>query len=217
MLHLHTNNNTKHLRGVTLAGMLTLTAVAATLTVTAVVVTPRYSNAQSIDSGLIAAKHETNSQFIHSLAELIGRSVEVMAIHDRRNSPFLELVIWLEDHQGPGQPSIDEVVVLSHSRILGTIVLYHLSLNEKSSTPLILKRADLKGVNFCNQWRANPKSVPTVLATGISDMRVERTGSPYRGAQRLRITLTWAGDSSDGSDKASVLVDAAMFQSEARE
>ena len=48
-------------------------------------------------------------------------------------------------------------------------------------------------------------------------MRVERTNSPYNGAQRLRIMLTWASDSSDGPDKASVLVDAAMFSSEARE
>ena len=125
------------------------------------------------------------------------------------------MVIWLEDHEGPGKPSIDEVAVISHSQILGTIVLYRMGLDKKSSTPVVLKRADLKSVNFCNLWRANPKSVPTVLATGISDMRVERTGSPYNGAQRLRITLTWADDSSDGSDKASVLVDAAMLHSEA--
>lgn len=217
MLNLRRNNNSHHLLGVTLAGMLTLTAVAATLTVAAVVVTPRFSNAQSVDSGLIAAKFDTNNQFIHEFAQLIGRSVEVLAIHQRGSSPFLEMVIWLEDHQSPGQPSIDEVAVISHSKILGTIVLYRLPLDEKSSTPVVLKRAVLKGVKFCNQLRANPKSVPTVLATGISDMRVERTGSPYNGAQRLRITLTWADDSSDGSDKASVLVDAAMFQSEARE
>ncbi|MCH8822472.1 MAG: hypothetical protein IH984_03085 [Planctomycetes bacterium] len=217
MSYLCRSNESQHHLGITLAGMLTLTAVAATLTVAAVVVTPRFSNAQSVDSGLIAAKHETNNQFIHGLAELIGRSVEVLAIHDRDNSPYLEMVIWLEDHQVPGKPSIDEVAVISHSQILGTIVLYRMGLDENSSIPVVLKRADLKSVNFCNQWRANPRSVPTVLATGISDMRVERTGSPYNGAQRLRITLTWAEDSSDGSDKASVLVDAAMFHSEARE
>ncbi len=217
MLSLLRDNNTQHLLGVTLTGMLTLTAVAATLTITAVVVTPRFSAAQSIDSGLIAATHENNQQLIHSVSELIGRSVEVMAIHDRGNSPYMEMVVWLEDHEVPGKPGIDEIAVISHSKILGTIVLYQLSADKKPTTPVVLNRADLKSVNFCNRWRANPMSVPTVLATGISDMRVERTGSPYHGAQRLRITLTWADDSSDGSDKASVLVDAAMFQSEAGE
>ena len=129
------SNKSQHHLGITLAGMLTLTAVAATLTVAAVVVTPRFSNAQSVDSGLIAAKFDTNNQFVHEFAQLIGRSVEVLAIHDRDNSPFLEMVIWLEDHQSPGKPSIDEVAVISHSQILGTIVLYRMGLDKKVIYP----------------------------------------------------------------------------------
>ncbi len=82
--------------------------------------------------------------------------------------------------------------------------------------------ADLSrsGPAFCNRWRARPDVVPLVLARGVSDMRVERVGSvqdewvawgKWGGLQRLRLSLTWASDSADGPDEASVLVNTVMF------
>jgi hypothetical protein len=37
----------------------------------------------------------------------------------------------------------------------------------------------------------------------------------WGGLQRLRLTLTWASDSADGPDKASVLLDTVIFPSNA--
>ncbi len=64
--------------------------------------------------------------------------------------------------------------------------------------------------------------VMAVLARGVSEMRVEPIGSAqdewvawgkWGGLQRLRLSLTWASDSADGADEASVLVNTVMFSS----
>ena len=76
------------------------------------------------------------------------------------------------------------------------------------------------GPDFCDRWRAHPGVVPMVLARGVSDMRVERVDSDqdewvawgrWGGLQRLRLSLTWASDSTDGPDEASVSVNTVMF------
>lgn len=199
----------EHRRGSTLGGVITALSMATALSVTAVVVTPRYLTAQSIASDVVAARHPNNQQFITGLAALIGRSVEVLAVQPRGNTPYLELVLWLDDRGRPGHLDRSELAVLSHSEVLQTIVLYQRSADE-NEPPGDPTRAEAQGVGFCDRWRADPNVWPTVLATGVADMRLEQTGRPYEATERLRITLTWSSDSSDGPDEASVLVDAAM-------
>ena len=73
---------------------------------------------------------------------------------------------------------------------------------------------------FCTRWRADPRVTPLTLAYGVSDMRFETIGNTQDewakegrlgGFQRRLLTLTWAADSADGADEASVLVDTVMF------
>ncbi len=68
----------------------------------------------------------------------------------------------------------------------------------------------LAGAAFCDRWRADPRVGSVVLIAGVSDMWVEPLELPQEGSQRLRIELTWASDSADGADEASVLVDAVV-------
>ena len=68
----------------------------------------------------------------------------------------------------------------------------------------------LAGAAFCDRWRADPRVGSVVLIAGVSDMWVEPLEPPQEGSQRLRIELTWASDSADGDDEASVLVDAVV-------
>ncbi len=196
-------------RGSTLGGVIAALSTVTVLSVTAAVVTPRYLLAQSVASDVIAARNPNNQQFITGLGALIGRSVEVLAVHPRGDSPYLELVLWLEDRARPGRLDRSELAVVSHSEVLQTIVLYQRSEDDAEGEG-VLARVEVQGAGFCNRWRADPNVWPTVLATGVADMRVEQTGRPYEATQRLRITLTWSSESSDGPDEASVLVDAAM-------
>ncbi len=108
--------------------------------------------------------------------------------------------------------------MLSHSAVLQTITIYRLAADEETTAGLAL---DLRrGPAFCDRWRAHPNVTPLVLARGVSDMRVERVVSDHDewvawgnwgGLQRLRLSLTWASDSTDGPDEASVVVNTVMF------
>ncbi len=200
----------EHRRGSTLGGVIAALSTATVLSVTVVVVTPRYLLAQSVASDVVAARNPNNQQFIVGLAALVGRSVEVLAVRPRGDTPYLELVLWLEDRGRPGRLDRSELAVVSHSEVLQTIVLYQ-RFEDGPEGAGELARIEAQGAGFCDRWRADPNVWPTVLATGVADMRVEQTGRPYEATQRLRITLTWSSDSSDGPDEASVLVDAAMF------
>ena len=200
-----------HRRGITVSGIVVLATVTTALTVTAAVVTPRYLLAQSVASDVVAARNPNNQQFIVGLASLVGRSVEVLAVRQRGDTPYLELVLWLEDRGRPGRLDRSELAVVSHSEVLQTIVLYQRFEDDGPEGAGELARIEAQGAGFCDRWRADPNVWPTVLATGVADMRVEQTGRPYEATQRLRITLTWSSDSADGPDEASVLVDAAMY------
>ncbi len=194
-------------RGSTLGGVIAALSTVTVLSVTAAVVTPRYLLAQSVASDVIAARHPNNQQFIAGLGALVGRSVEVLAVRPRGETPYMEFVLWLEDRGRPGRLDRGELAVVSHSEVLQTIVLYQRSGDDTEGG---LTRVEAQSAGFCDRWRADPNVWPTVLATGVADMRVEQTGRPYEATQRLRITLTWSSESSDGPDEASVLVDAAM-------
>jgi hypothetical protein len=206
-------------RGGTLGAVLVTLSLVGTLTVTTVVVAPRYLAAETPQPQAVAAASVVHQDLIDDLAGIVGRSVGVMAVHERGPTPYMEMVLWLADAPGgvDGRPDASELAVLSHSGVLQTITIYRLAADAETAGPVHDSR---RGPAFCNRWRARPDVVPLVLARGVSDMRVERVGSvqdewvawgKWGGLQRLRLSLTWASDSADGPDEASVLVNTVMF------
>lgn len=199
--------------------MLTLTLLGA-LTATTVVIAPRFLAAETPRPDQVRAALPLHQRLIEDLGAIIDRSVGVLALHRRESGPYLEIVLWLSDdadHGEPGRADESEIAVLSHSRVMRSISLYRLT--EPGGAP-VAAGLGRTGPAFCDRWRADPRVEPVVLATGVSDMQVERVGSPAAewasdgesgGLQRLRVALTWAGDSADGPDEASVLVDTVMF------
>ncbi|MHC4589066.1 MAG: hypothetical protein ACYTAQ_06930, partial [Planctomycetota bacterium] len=190
-----------------------------TLTVTTVVLAPRYLAAEPPPPQGVAAASVVHQDLIEDLAGIVGRSVGVLAVHDRGPTPYMEMVLWLADVPGgaDGRPDARELAVLSHSAVLQTITIYRLAVDEAGAGPVLDAGGDPA---FCNRWRAHPSVVPLVLARRVSDMRVEHVGSTHDewvawgkwgGLQRLRLSLTWASDSTDGPDEASVLVNTVMF------
>ncbi|MHC4414848.1 MAG: hypothetical protein ACYS0G_06145 [Planctomycetota bacterium] len=204
-------------RGGTLGGLLATISVIGALSVTTAVIAPRYLAAGVGPPEVAKAKTAVHQEKIDALAGLIGRSVGVMGIHQRGATPFLEIVLWLHDDDDSGRADESELAVLSHSEVLRTITIYRLDEDENDPAVVPLDVSRSAEPDFCDRWRADPRVVPLILITGVSDIRIEPLGTPWEGTQRLRIGLTWAPDSVDGPDEASVVVDAVMFSSDARE
>lgn len=155
-----------------------------------------------------AGQHDHRSLMGH-LTGLIGRSAAVLAVHQRGATPYLEIVLWLEDRDGSGKAEPAEVVIVSHSRIMRTVTLFEWA---AGATPAegALKIVRPAMPAFCNAWRADWHVRPQVILAGVSDLAAQPLESLVAGRQRLRITLTWVGDSADGPDVVSADVDAAV-------
>lgn len=200
--------NTRH--GGTLAGLLATLSILGALTAAAVVVGPRYLPAGAASAGPdTRARVAGHEELIQSLGTLLERSTGVLAIHARGASPFHEVVLWLGDEQRRGRVDQQELAVLSHSRIMRTVTLYHLRPGEPAGGTF--DPASLDGPDVCNRWRTDPRVRPLVVATDVSEMRIEPVERPRHGMQPLRVSLTWAADSVDGHDAASIVVDAVLF------
>lgn len=216
-------------RGESASGVILTLVCLGTLGAAAVVFRPQMlfgdgdGNARSVER----AHMPSHQALVDNIASMISGSEAVLGIRERpRGSQAIaaaatgsggtestrsEIVLWMEDARNPGWMDRSEVAVISHSRTLQTITLY-------VANPMYSQRGtidpDLAAKReFCDAWRADRAVKGIVLATGVSDLRIERSGKPGAKVASLRISLTWASDSADGSDAASAQVDAIVFGS----
>jgi len=207
-------------RGGTINGMLVTLSILGSLTAATFYVAPQYLAADPASPSAVPAAHGDHQRLIDLVATLIAQSVGVLAIHPRGASPFQEMVLWLADNDAEGadgRADESELAILSHSSVMQTITIYRAPGGRISSAHVARKSSE-----FCRRWRADPGVNGLVLGRGVSDMRVETVGGQedqweqsgqWGALQRLRVTLTWADDSADGADEASVLVDTVLFPS----
>ncbi len=213
--------------GGTTAGLLTTLVALGVLTTVAALVAPSYLNANSIPVvEPVVARDAAHQQMIEILAALIGRSREIVAIHDRGASPYLELVVWLEDQDHSGEPDPDEIAIISHSEVMQTILCFgYDEADDASDEPLppgwtalnkpgppLPSMADIDRADFCAAWRDHPLVTRRVLAARIASLAVTEVSRSEDGAALLEISLTWASESADGPDMASVPVDVVLRQ-----
>ncbi len=211
-------------RGGTLGEVLVTLGVLGTLGAATLVLAPRYLIAESDGKGgpgTTAARQDAHRELIEDLAVILEHCVGVLAINERGATPFVEVVLWLEDGSTgtAGRADRHEIGLLSHSSVLQTITVYCLS--PAAGTDGGDPAEPLSGgPEFCQRFRADPRVSALVLGRGVADMRVEPVGAvqaewgeagSWGGFQRLLLTLTWAADSADGADEASALVDTVMF------
>jgi hypothetical protein len=166
-------------RGGTLGAVLLMLSLLGGITVTTVVLAPRYLAADTPPPEGVMAANVGNQELIDDLAQIVGRSVGVLAVHDRGPTPYMEIVLWLTDAPGgvDGRPDDRELAVISHSEVLQTITIYRLAADEETTAGTTLDSQ--RGPEFCDRWRAHPNVMPLVLARGVSDMRVERVNSDH--------------------------------------
>jgi hypothetical protein len=172
-----------------------------------------------------------HAEFVSTLDKLIEHSVEVLSIHHRGSTPYEEIVLWRDDSKNPGVIDPEEIALVSHSPLLGTMTVYTLvgtaeranalsASNTRSgnagesrsaaraifSSPLT--RDAVAHPSFCDRWRAHSKVRPQVIATGLSDLRVEALGPKDHELSLLRLWLRWDTKLSDGAEEISVLINA---------
>jgi len=204
--------------GGTINGMLVTLSIVGSLTAATFYVAPQYLSAQPAKPSTVPAQRSNHQRLIDDVATLVAQSVGVLAIHPRGATPFQEMVLWLADNDADGtngRADESELAILSHSSVLHTITIYR-----KDGGSVSTAQAGRKSPEFCRLWRADPGVAALVLGRGVSDMRVDTIGDQedqwnqsgqWGALQRLRVTLTWAGDSGDGADEAAVLVDTVLF------
>lgn len=205
-------------RGGTINGMLVTLSIIGALSAATVFVAPQYLSAQPTRPSAIPASRPAHQTLIDDLATLTTRSVGVLAIHARGATPYEEIVLWLADNDAEGsdgRADVSELAILSHSSVMQTITIYRMTGDRMACSGAVRTSPE-----FCSHWRADPGVDSVVLGRGVSDMRVETVGERedqwgesgrWGALQRLRLTLTWAADSADGADEASVFVDTVLF------
>jgi hypothetical protein len=206
-------------RGGVTAGLVITLSLLSALVVTAVVVKPQYLLASGGGGSpeLIRAADPAHQEVIELLGSLISRSKEVLAIHQRGEGPYLELVLWLEDGENAGQIDPAEIGVISHSELLQTVSLYGLAEGvdeEEEAAPdgVHASMSDIRAAAFCTAWRGRPDVARRLLARRVAAMEAEAARRSQNSSTLLRISLTWAAEWADSPDEASVLLDVAMRQ-----
>ncbi len=196
-----------HRRGGTIGFVLSLVAGFGTLSVMAVYIGPRVMYANEGEADVIVAADPSHQNTIEIFAGILARSRAVLALHDRGETPYEEIVLWIEDRERPGRIDPHEVVVISHSKILQTLTYYGV---DKIEGSLPLSSAELKTTRFCDQRRTNPGTTVRVIGAGISDLDLTPQAIIQGSRALLRISFTWASELTDAPDEAAVLVDVVM-------
>ncbi|MCA9295214.1 MAG: hypothetical protein KC983_01830 [Phycisphaerales bacterium] len=188
-----------------------------------VVVTPRFINASTAGAGeAVTARVPEHQALLDQFASVLARSHAVLGVHPATDSPMLDIGLWIDDQSGDGVVNTTEFAVISWSRSLQALT-YHtmpsldvLSKGDPLRRPDELKRGDREA---CRAMRQHPEATTQLLARGLSDVSiemVESSPSDHTGMGRLRITLTWRGNSVDGEDKASTVVDVSLIEDTGR-
>ncbi len=180
-----------------IAGVIGLVGVAAAVTPVVLHGAPAHARTlepQSAERAVLA----------DDLAALFGRAEAVIAVHPRRPARHLQAALWIDDLDGPGAVDPGEFMVLSHSRIMRTIMTYRLdpaaSAADRESAAALLRSRPLDDPELAEDWRRHPAVAARVIAAELSDLRLDGATD---ADERLRIELTWAPDSADGADVAS--------------
>ena len=133
---------------------------------------------------------------IHRLA---GNSCAVLHTYEpTAHDPFVDLVVWIADHNGSGYPEPSEVGVLSHSRVLESIVWY--PPQDRSEATNVVRRATAR--QLCSARRRAFDGSRQVLAQAISDLDFDWRRVGELGSELLEITLTWPSEGADGQQRA---------------
>ena len=205
-------------RGGVTAGLVASIVVLTGLTTVAVVFSPKFAGAgigNGVGAGQPAALND-RQLVTRSLSSLFGSSHRVLAIHERGDSPYVEIVLWVDDRFNRGQIDPSEVAVVAHSRVLRTVTWFSLLPGDPNfehwealaNDALAVDRLTTPG--FCDRWRSHHSVAPRVICTGVSDLHVRIAQQLNAETAVVQITLIWPVDSTDSPTETSAQVHVAL-------
>lgn len=201
--------------GAVVKSLLTTVCGAAMLMTAAAVLDPATLEAGSIPQARPVAARDARNELMRSISSLVGQCREVLAINHRIEDRGAEIILWFEDTHDLGRINADELALLRHSPLFQTITVYTASKAVTGRRSNVAPQSDadnptstdIAAPGFIDRWRAMSAVQARVVATGISDLKVEAVeGRGQSRLSNLRLHLQWTGDSVDGSDEASALV-----------
>jgi hypothetical protein len=149
---------------------------------------------------------------IEALADLLGRSAGIVAVHRRDGSPFTDVVVHAFDDHRRGVIEAPEVLVLTHSRTLRAVMAFAMDpvAIDDASRRESVDRTTLESPEFARRWRERPDVRRTVLAAGegVVDLElIPEASRGYRTSSVWTLRLTWADRSADGTVTAELPVE----------
>lgn len=212
---------TWHRRGLAASEITAVLVAGGILTTTAAIVGPRLLSADDDDAALSVPTQPEHADTLSTLVEALEGCKALLIHHDRERTPYLDLVVWTEDRTDPGAVNVDEVLVLSHSRMLQTLAM-HVCEGPFGEEVEGLTIDTLLDPDFPERWRMRGDVVGRVLSSGVSEMRFsdhaaqsDHTASTAdNGHSRYMVALTWGGVYADESDTGQRIVRLARAQLE---
>jgi hypothetical protein len=204
---------TWHRRGLAASELTAILVAGGVLTTTAAIVGPRLLSADDEASRLPVPAQPEHAETLSTLVEALEGCKALLIRHDRERTPYLDLVVWTEDRTDPGAVNVDEVLVLSHSRMLQTLSMY-VCAGPFGEEVEGLTVETLLDPDFPEHWRMRGDVVGRVLSSGVSEMRFSdhaaqsdhAASSADAGRSRYMVALTWGGVNADESDTGQGMV-----------
>ena len=143
---------------------------------------------------------------LESLATMIESSEAVLAVDARRSTPMYEIILWARDIEDPGTIEADELIIISHSRLLSAVTVHMTDGSASpeddadSGEPQHFTARETRSRGFADRFRKRADVEARTVGTGISDVALDPAESETAGAGGRRFSLTWSAETSDGSD-----------------
>jgi len=183
--------------GLTTAGLAAATAVIAPRALVAVQSTSEAPvQHEGLDLDQVA--------LLHGLHTLLASCKALISVREARGSLGAAITLWHSDDHDRGTVNEDEILVLLHSPLLGTLNVYTSDLDESAAGPAVSVQ-DLFGDSMPENWRQRPGIRGRVIATDISAVAIER-GREEDGMTTLRVVLHWESPTPDEAGVGSATV-----------
>jgi len=116
--------------------------------------------------------------------------------------------LWQADADDIGAVNLTEIMSVGHNGLLQTLMVFTAPDGPPDApAPTWLTYAD----DPLSAWRSTPGSIASVIATGVTELRVSR--SPEAGGSAtVRLGLTWAPEISDATEETVLAITLPAFQ-----
>jgi hypothetical protein len=113
-----------HRAGAVIRSFLALTCAGVVLMTAAMVLDPATLQAQSTEAPTLRLQRSAQQEFVNALCDLVGQCEQVLAVRPANAERGTEMVLWREDAADPDRINANELALVRHNPLFGTITVY---------------------------------------------------------------------------------------------